>query len=160
MRVEKDFEEFIRLLNRHKVKYLIVGAYAVTFHAQPRNTGDIDFFIESEKDNAKRLIKAIRDFGFESLNLTEDDFLKPDYVVQLGYEPNRIDLLSSISGIKFDRGYAAKVKGMFGRETTWFISFENLIKNKQTVGRKKDEADVEVLLQFKKSGNKKKQEKL
>ena len=114
MRVEKDFEEFVRLLNRHKVRYLIVGAYAVAFHAQPRNTGDIDFFIENEKDNAKRLIKAIREFGFESLNLTEDDFLKPDYIVQLGYEPNRIDLLSSISGIKFDRGYAAKVKGMFG----------------------------------------------
>ena len=151
MRVEKDFEEFVRLLNRHKVRYLIVGAYAVAFHAQPRNTGDIDFFIENEKDNAKRLIKAIREFGFESLNLTEDDFLKPDYIVQLGYEPNRIDLLSSISGIKFDRGYAAKVKGMFGGETAWFISFENLLKNKQAVGRKKDEADVELLLKFKKS---------
>ncbi|MBI3752626.1 MAG: hypothetical protein HY266_01095 [Deltaproteobacteria bacterium] len=159
MRVEKDFEEFIRLLNRHKVKYLIVGAYAVAFHAQPRNTGDIDFFIESEKDNAKRLIKAIRDFGFESLNLTEDDFIKPDYVVQLGYEPNRIDLLSSISGIKFDRGYAAKVKGMFGGETAWFISFDDLLRNKQAVNRKRDAADVELLSKFKKLKKKKKENK-
>lgn len=149
MRVEKDFEEFIRLLNKRKVKYLIVGAYAVTFHAQPRNTGDIDFFIQRERSNAKRLLKVFRDFGFESLNLMEDDFLKPDYTVQFGYEPNRIDILSSISGIEFEKAYGTKVAGRFGRERAWFISFKNLLKNKQSIGRKKDEADVELLLRFK-----------
>lgn len=150
MRVEKDFEEFIRLLNRHKVKYLIVGAYAVAFHAQPRNTGDIDFFIKQERENAGRLIKVLKDFGFKSLNLKEEDFLKPEYVVQLGYEPNRIDIVSSIDGVLFSNAYRSKVQGRFGREKAWFISFDDLLKNKQSIGRKRDEADAELLFKFKK----------
>jgi len=149
VRVEKDFEEFIRLLNKRKVKYLIVGAYAVTFYSQPRNTGDIDFFIQRERGNVKRLVEVLRDFGFESLNLTEDDFLKPNHTVQFGYEPNRIDILSSISGVEFEKAYGTKVAARFGREKAWFISLKYLLKNKQSIGRKKDEADVELLLKFK-----------
>jgi len=150
VRVEKAFEGFIRLLNKRKVKYLIVGAYAVTFHSQPRNTGDIDFFIQRDRGNVQRLVEVLRDFGFESLNLTEDDFLKPDHTVQLGYEPNRIDILSSISGIEFEKAYSTKVAARFGKEKTWFIAYEDLLKNKRCIKRKKDEADVELLLKFKK----------
>ncbi len=149
MRVEKDFEEFIKLLNIHKAKYLIVGAYAVTFYSAPRNTGDIDIFIDSSKTNAIKISKALRDFGFESLGITIEDLMKDDIIIQLGIEPNRIDLITSLSGVKFEEAFKTKIKGQFGSQQVYFISFDNLIKNKSATGRTKDKADVELLLKFK-----------
>lgn len=150
MRVEKDFEEFIELLNKHKVRYLIVGAYAVSFHARPRNTGDIDFLIEPTKDNANRLLRVLNDFGFGELDIKVEDICNRDSVIQLGYEPNRIDLIASINGVSFQRAYRSRVSGEFGKQTTWFISYEDLVRSKQRTGRKRDEADVELLKQFRK----------
>ncbi len=80
MKVEKDFEEFIELLNFHKVKYLVVGAYALIYYTAPRNTGDIDFFIEASDKNAQKMMNALRDFGFESVEITKEDFINPDLV--------------------------------------------------------------------------------
>ena len=94
MRVEKDFEEFLESLNIHNVKYLIIGAYAVTFYAAPRNTGDLDIFIENSKTNAIKILKALENFGFESLGITTEDLMKQDMIIQLGIEPNRIDLIT------------------------------------------------------------------
>ena len=149
MRVEKDFEEFIELLNKHKVQYLIVGAYAMSFHTRPRSTGDIDFFVKSDRENARRIIRVLEDFGFGSVGLKEDDFLNHETVVQLGFEPNRIDILSSITGVGFTQAYKAKVGGKFGRQKAWFISFDDLLQNKTALRRKKDEADAELLREFK-----------
>ncbi len=101
MRVEKDYEEFLKLLNRHRIQYCIVGAYAVAFHARPRYTKDIDILIEVSKDNACKMIQALDEFGFGDLELTEEDFLKEGLIIQLGYEPVRIDLLTTISGCTF-----------------------------------------------------------
>ena len=154
MRVEKDFEEFVELLNAHNVEYLIVGAYAVSFHAVPRNTGDIDIFVKPDKENARNLLRVLRDFGFGSLEITEDDVLNPDCVIQLGYEPNRIDLLTSISGVEFDEAYKDRKTGMFGKSRTNFISLEHLIKNKQAASRAKDIADAELLLKQKRKDRK------
>jgi hypothetical protein len=76
MKVEKDFEDFIELLNKHKVNYLIVGAYALALFAEPRNTGDIDIFIERTKENAEKILDVLKEFGFESLGLKTNDFIK------------------------------------------------------------------------------------
>ena len=83
MKVEKDFEDFIKLLNSHKVKYLIVGAFALIYYTMPRNTGDIDFFIEASEENAKKILLVLKDFGFESLGLKKEDFMSSDSIVQL-----------------------------------------------------------------------------
>lgn len=147
MRVEKDFEDFIKLLNENDVKYLIVGAFAIAFHARPRFTGDIDFFIGSSTSNIQALLQAVSEFGFQSLELSEED-LNEDSIVQLGYEPNRIDLITSISGVKFKQAFANKVEGKYGEELTFFISLEDLITNKKASDRTQDKSDLELLEQF------------
>lgn len=150
MKVEKDFEDFIEWLNKHEVNYLIVGAYALALFAEPRNTGDIDIFIERSKENAEKIISVLNDFGFESLGLTAKDFVKKNMVVQLGVQPVRIDIISSISGVNFDEAYVFKEVKQFGKTTANFISKEFLIKNKKATARKKDLADLELLLKKKK----------
>jgi len=148
MRVEKDFEEFIRLFNYHKVKYLVVGGYALIYYTYPRNTGDIDFFIEASETNADKILSAIKDFGFESLELKREDFTKPDSIIQLGFIPNRIDLITGISGVTFTKAYNNKVKARLGSEEVYFISFGDLLKNKKAANRTRDIADAELLLKF------------
>jgi len=148
MKVEKDFEEFIKLLNYHKVKYLIVGAYAVSFHTLPRNTGDIDFFIEVSEENSIKVLQVLKDFGFGDLDVKKEDFLNPDIVVQLGYSPNRIDIITGISGVSFEESYKNRVTGKMGSEEVIFISASDLLKNKTHAGRAKDNADAEILRKF------------
>jgi len=145
MRVEKDYEEFLKLLNRHRIQYCIVGAYAVAFHARPRYTKDIDILIEVSKDNACKMIQALDEFGFGDLELTEEDFLKEGLIIQLGYEPVRIDLLTTISGCTFKEIWDHKKFGDYGDEKVIFIGKEELIKSKKAAGRKQDEADLELL---------------
>jgi len=145
MRVEKDYEEFLKLLNRHRIQYCIVGAYAVAFHARPRYTKDIDILIEVSKDNACKMIQALDEFGFGELELTEEDFLKEGLIIQLGYEPVRIDLLTTISGCTFKEIWDHKKFGDYGDEKVIFIGKEELIKSKKAAGRKQDEADLELL---------------
>lgn len=149
MKVEKDFEEFIQLLNKHKVKYLIVGAYALALYAEPRNTGDIDFFIENSNENAKKILEVLTDFGFDELNITVADLIKEDSIIQLGVAPVRIDLITSISGVSFNEAYKAKQKFKFGNYSATFISKKFLIQNKTASSRKKDLADLELLLKSK-----------
>ena len=145
MRLEKDFEEFIGLLNKHKVRYVVVGAYAVSFYARPRYTGDIDFLIEGTPGNSNRLLACLKEFGFGELGLRREDFEDPEMVVQLGYEPVRIDILSSLSGVETKKALRSRVRGQFGKQRAWFISLVDLIQSKRTTGRKQDEADVELL---------------
>lgn len=146
MKVEKDFEDFIELLNKNEVKYLIVGAYALALFAEPRNTGDIDIFYDRTKINAKKILKVLKDFGFQSLELTIDDFIQKEVVIQLGVPPVRIDLISTISGVNFKEAYLFKEGKQFGTTMANFISKEFLIKNKKATARKKDFADLELLL--------------
>jgi hypothetical protein len=131
VRVEKDFEEFVELLNKHKVRYLIVGAYAVSYYARPRNTGDIDILLEPTPVNAKRVLAVLEEFGFRGVEVYEDDLLNPDIVIELGYEPNRIDLLTSIQGVSFSTAYWSRVSVMFGRQKASMISLAHLIQGKQ-----------------------------
>lgn len=94
MELNQDFKEFIELLNEHKVEYLVVGGYAVAYHGHPRYTGDIDFWIAISKENAQKVVNALRDFGMGVLALQTEDLIKEDIIIQLGYEPNRIELTS------------------------------------------------------------------
>lgn len=142
-RVEKDYEEFLRLLKRHNVRYCIVGAYAVAYHAIARYTKDMDIFVEPSEENAKRLVMAIEEFGFRGL--TEKDFTKPGVVVQLGYEPVRIDIVTSIDGCTFEEVWNNRVAGRYGDVEVYFIGLHELLKNKKASGRRQDELDIEIL---------------
>ncbi len=143
--LSRDFIEFIESLNSHSVRYLVVGGYAVAFHGYPRYTKDLDVWIDRTPENAACLMKALTAFGFGSVGLTVDDFLREDYVIQLGYPPNRIDILTSIKGLVFVECYGAGVQEEIGAVTVNFIDIDNLKKNKQASGRPQDLADIENL---------------
>jgi hypothetical protein len=142
---EKDFIDFIELLNLHKVDYLIVGAHALAFHGRPRHTGDLDIWIKPSTENASKMIVVLNDFGFGSLGLSEHDFLRENYVTQLGYPPLRIDILNTISGVEFDEAYDNKVEGEVDNLIVKFINVAEFIKNKEASGRKKDLGDIASL---------------
>ena len=143
--LNQDFKEFIQSLNDNHVRYLVVGGYAVAFHGHPRYTKDIDIWIEMNPENATQVVKALDQFGFGSLGLKEADFLVPDQIIQLGYPPNRIDLLSTLSGVDFVTCYASRVQVEVDKVLVNFIDLENLKKNKKASGRHQDLADLENL---------------
>ncbi|HLP45770.1 MAG TPA: nucleotidyl transferase AbiEii/AbiGii toxin family protein [Candidatus Kapabacteria bacterium] len=145
MRIEKDFKEFIELLNGNKVKYLVVGGFAIAYHATARFTKDIDIFVEASEENGKKIINTLKSFGFRDIGLTERDFQKADQIVQLGYPPLRIDIMTSISGVEFENAWENKVEGKYGTVPCFFISSDDLIKNKQASGRPQDIADIKIL---------------
>src|SRR4051812_14768183 len=102
MRLHHDLKDFVELLNAENVRYVVVGGYAIAFHVQPRATGDIDFFVEPNPENARKLIKVLRQFGASVPGLTAADLTQPDQVVQFGRPPHRIDLLTSIEALSFE----------------------------------------------------------
>lgn len=142
---EPDFIDFIDLLNQHQVAYMVVGAHALAYHGRPRHTGDLDIWIKPSEDNAAKMVAVLKDFGFGSLGLTEADFLKEDYVTQLGYPPLRIDILNTISGVAFDEAYANMVEGEVDDLKINFINVEEFIRNKEATGRKKDLGDIAAI---------------
>ena len=146
LKAEKDFEEFIELLNKNNIEYMIVGAYALALYAKPRNTGDLDIFINNSKKNAAGLIKVLEEFGIKGTEISEKDFLTEKRIVQLGVSPVRIDLINSIDGVEFGDAYPHIERVRFGSSTANFISCDDLIKNKSSSNRKKDQADLEELL--------------
>jgi hypothetical protein len=143
--LNQDFKEFIQSLNDNRVNYLVVGGYAVAFHGYPRYTKDIDIWIEPTPDNATKAIKALEQFGFASLGLKEADFLAPDQIIQLGYPPNRIDLISTLPGVEFANCYTSRVRVEIEGVLVDFIDLNNLRKNKRATGRYQDLADLENL---------------
>ncbi|MDY0082478.1 MAG: nucleotidyltransferase [Ignavibacteriaceae bacterium] len=148
LKAEKDFAEFIELLNKYNVEYMIVGAYALALYSRPRNTGDLDIFINSTLDNAKRLLKTIKEFGFENAGIEEDDFIIKGRIVQLGVSPVRIDIINDIDGVDFLSAFKNKETFQFGKVAANFISRLDLIKNKRASKRKKDAADLDELERF------------
>lgn len=146
----KDFKEFLELLNEHEVKYLIVGGHAVIYYGHVRYTGDLDVWISNSKTNAQRMVKVIEKFGFASLGLSAKDFMTEDVIIQLGYEPDRIDIMTSIEGIKFNESYKRRVKTSIESIEVYLLSKEDLKKNKKSVGRLQDLTDLEKLTKKKK----------
>jgi hypothetical protein len=143
--LSSDLREFIHLLNTKSVKYVIVGAWALAFHGRPRYTGDIDIFVAREQDNASRLTEVIEAFGFGGSGIKRDDFLQVDHVIQLGRAPNRIDILTGISGVAFDEAWESRIQGKISDAAAFVISRDLLIKNKRAANRDKDQADIKLL---------------
>lgn len=145
MKLQKDLREFIALLNSKQVDYVIVGGHAVAFHGYPRYTGDIDFLVRCSPENARRLMDVLEEFGFGGVGISIDDFETPGRITQLGRPPNRIDLLTSLSGIDFDEVWSGRVASQLDDLPVAFIGKEALLKNKRASGRAKDLADVEQI---------------
>lgn len=145
MDIQSDFKELLELFNSHKVEYLITGAYALAVHGAPRYTGDINLYVKPDSSNAKRIVKALDEFGFGSLGLSINDFSKPGQIIQLGVAPGRVDIITSISGVTWEEADAGKLSGNCGGVMVNFIGREQFIINKRAIGRKKDIADIESL---------------
>jgi len=145
MVLNRDFREFLTLLNLNNVQYLVVGGYAVAFHGYPRYTKDLDLWISTDIENAKGMLKVLNDFGFSSLKITEDDFIKMNRIIQLGYPPNRIDIITSADGLEFQECYKARIQAEIENLKVNFIDLNNLKKNKKTTWRHQDLADLENL---------------
>ncbi len=143
--LNRDFREFIQSLNDNQVRYLVVGGYAVAMHGHPRYTKDLDVWLEMTAENAHQVVAALDQFGFSSLGLAVDDFLAPRQVIQLGYPPSRIDLLSTLPGVDFPTCYRTRIQVEMDGVVVNFIDLENLKKNKQASGRHQDLADLESL---------------
>lgn len=145
MIVEPDYLDFLKMLNQNEVTYMVVGGYALAAHNAPRFTGDMDIWVKPDIENAKKIVRAIDDFGFGSLGITEKDFLSKNYFIQIGYAPVRIDITADISGITFEEAYFRKKEIDLSGLPVPFIGLDDLIRNKIASGRAQDIADVEKL---------------
>jgi hypothetical protein len=146
MNIQPDFEEFLKLLEKNNVRYMIVGGYAVAFHGYPRFTQDIDIFFLDDDENITKIIKVLVEFGFKQQELKAQRFKEKGNIIRFGIEPVRIDLLNEIDGISFIDAEKNMVTGKYGRVTVKFIGKAELIKNKQSTKRLKDKADAEELI--------------
>ena len=145
MPLPKDWRAFIESLNSNGVEYLVVGAVALAHHGYPRYTGDLDILIRSSETNGRRLEAALEAFGFGQLGLAAGDFIRPERVIQLGVAPNRIDLLTSITGVSFDEAWAGRSPAEVDGVPVNFIGRAELIRNKRSTARARDRADVSSL---------------
>ena len=145
MHLNQDFKEFLELLNKHEIRFIIVGAYAVGFHGYVRNTGDLDVWIDTSKENAEKMLLALQDFGFSSLSINMDDLTRKDFVIQLGHPPNRLDILTSVTSLDFNTCYPKVEKTKIDQVEIPFLDLASLKTNKRSTGRKKDLGDIENL---------------
>ncbi len=140
-----DFSELLALLNAHNVSYMVIGGYAVAFHGHPRYTKDIDIWIDNSPGNARRMVACLEEFGFGSLKLGEADFTASGNVIQLGYPPRRVDIITGITGLAFDDFYRNRETVVLDNVSVTYIDLEGLIATKQAAGRLQDLADIEKL---------------
>ncbi|HVZ17839.1 MAG TPA: hypothetical protein VG897_12020 [Terriglobales bacterium] len=140
-----DLREFIALLNSNEVEYLVVGAFAVSFHGYPRYTGDLDILVRPTAENAARILQAISEFGFMGLGITASNLQTPEFVLQLGVSPNRIDILTTISGVTFDEAWSARCDAKIDGLETHYIGRNELIRHKEATGRARDLGDADEL---------------
>ena len=145
MNIQPDFEDFLRLLETHRVDYMIVGGYAVAFHGFPRFTKDLDIFFDSATENVERLRQTLIDFGFREDSVRGESFQVSGNVIVIGTAPVRIDLINRIDGVTFEEARPNVVRGRYSDVDVTFISRQDLVRNKQSTTRAKDKADVEEL---------------
>lgn len=145
MKLQTDIREFIALLLSEKVEFLLVGGYALAFHGAPRFTEDIDFLLLMSSENAERMERVLERFGFAGLGLRASDFLEPEQVIQLGRPPNRIDLLTGLSGVTWEEAWSSRQPIELDGLHLGVIGREALIRNKKATGRTQDLADAERL---------------
>ena len=141
----QDFKEFVELLIKNKVEYLIVGGYAVGIHGHPRYTGDLDIWLNTTPENANKILKCVNEFGFSSYGLTQSDFTKENNIIQLGYPPLRIDLLTQIDGVTFNNCFENRKEVEIEGLVVNFIGYRDLLSNKKHSGRPRDIDDIDNL---------------
>lgn len=145
MTLAKDFEDFIKLLNKFKVEYMVVGGYAMAFHGKPRYTGDLDIWINISDTNADKLLQVMKEFGLASLGFKKEDFLEPGYITQIGNPPLRIDIHNSIDGVEFNEAIENMQKILEDDFEIAYIGLNELMQNKIASGRKQDILDVKEI---------------
>lgn len=142
LELPQDFKELFEFFNAHKVEYLLLGGYAVIAHGYVRNTSDIDVVVSDGEENARRLMKALADFGFGETELRIDLFTKPDSVVQMGVDPIKIEILNYLKGVEFQDAYSRRETAQVEDIDVDLIALPDLLANKKAVGRPKDLLDA------------------
>jgi len=145
MQLAEDFKEFLRLLNEKKVKYLLVGGHAISFHGYVRPTGDMDIWVEGTVENGMKLREALADFGFGDAGFSIRDLIDPKKILRLGIPPVRIEIMTEIDGVQFQECFSSGVDCEIDGIKIHFINLEQLKKNKKASGRLKDLADLDYL---------------
>lgn len=145
IQIPRDFQEFIRLLNRHGAEYLVVGGYAVAIHGYVRNTGDIDFFIALNSSNAQKMVDVFHEFGFNMPELNKELFLAKGKIIRIGAEPMRLEVLNQIDGVEFSECYRNRKELQSDGIHINFIGLAELVKNKRATMRGKDKVDADEL---------------
>lgn len=145
MDVNPDFRDLFNTLNTAKVRYLVVGAHAVAFHAEPRYTKDLDLWVDPVPENASRLFQALAEYGAPLRGVTEQDFTDPEMIYQVGIEPNRIDFLMSIERLRFETAWDRRVASSYGGVRIYLLGRQDLIRAKRAAGRPQDLLDVRRL---------------
>ena len=145
--MNEDYRDFIAALLAARARFLVVGAHALAAHGVPRATVDLGVWVDATDENAHRVWRALAEFGapLEALDVSESDFTKPELVAQFGLPPNRIDVLTSVSGLDFSDAWESRMESDFGGLQAPFLGREALIRNKCASGRTRDLADIEAL---------------
>jgi hypothetical protein len=145
VKLPPDFKEFLSLLHTHRVKYLLVGGYAVAAYGYPRFTGDMDLWIQISSENAENVFRVCREFGFDVPNLKVELFTDPKQMIRLGHPPLRIEILNSVSGLSFEAAWKNRIESLWDGVPVILISLNDLRTIKLASGRLKDLADLENL---------------
>ena len=143
--LNEDYKEILQILLRNKVKFLLIGAYAMGAHGYPRATGDIDVWVEPSERNSKKVYASLKEFGAPLKDIKESTFAEKGVVFQIGVAPRRIDFITKVSGLDFDEAYAHKQDVEIEGLKISLVSLNDLIKNKESTGRDKDKLDVKHL---------------
>ncbi len=143
--MNRDFRDLLGALCDAEARFLVVGAYAVSYHAEPRATGDLDVWVEATTENAARVHAALRAFGAPLEELSEQDLASPDLVFQIGLPPRRIDIMTGVTGLTFAEAWAGRVEASYAGVRFPLLGRDALLRNKRALGRPKDLLDVELL---------------
>lgn len=145
MPFNRDYKDLFRILNEYKVRYVVVGAYAVMYYTEPRYTKDVDIWVEPTPPNAKKVWQALAKFGAPLKGVTIDNFCNPHLVYQIGIEPNRIDIMMGVPGLEFQQAWKNRVRSRYGKENIYILNMKDLIIAKKTAKRSQDKIDLEKL---------------
>ena len=144
-KLPRDFKEFLKLLDKHGVEYLLIGGYAVSYYGYPRPTSDMDIWIAMHPDNASRITAAVREFGFNTPDLNEQLFMERGNIVRMGHPPMRLEILNAIDGVEFKQAFKGRTIDKIDGQKVNLISLKDLKLNKKAAGRPKDLDDLSKL---------------
>jgi hypothetical protein len=143
MELNRDFIDLLSAFSDRRVRFLLVGGYALSFYGRPRTTGDLDLWVDSSRSNAQRVFEALRDFGAPLEGISPDDFSTPGTVFQIGVAPGRIDVLTSLTGLRFQDAWLRRRRASYGPASIALLSESDFVRNKRRLGRARDIADAE-----------------